>query len=43
MFIVLTVEQAPDTEVDRKFTIFAVKNVDGLKFENPTFITMSRS
>ena len=41
MFIVFAVEQAPDTEVDRKFTLFAVKNVDGSEIENPAFITLT--
>ena len=43
MSIVFAIEQAPDTEVNREFTAYAVKMIDGSRVINPKFFTLTSS
>ena len=41
--IVFSVSQAPDTEVNRVFTAYAVKKTDGSMVLNPAFLALTSS
>ena len=41
--IVFSVSQAPDTDVNRVFTAYAVKKIDGSRVLNPVFLALTSS
>ena len=41
--IIFAIKQAPDTEINREFTTYAVKKTDGSRVINPAFLTLTNS